>query len=176
MFQSYVRGFEDRDAEAVMRLDTSFRTQRVFQAHGAGETINFTSVPIQSPVEKRFALQLDQDPWERGWVVVANNAVVGFVATELHEWNRRLVIWHFYVDRSCRKRGFGRLLLEHATACGAEAGAVTAWVETSNLNFPGVQAYCRLGFTIVGFDLTLYRGTPSPDEFAVFLSRPIGAE
>jgi ribosomal protein S18 acetylase RimI-like enzyme len=172
----YVRPFEDCDAEAVMRLDASFRTQRVFQVHRTGEIISLSSVPIDNPIEKCFPLQLDQDPWQCGWVAVENKSVVGFIATALHEWNRRLIIWHFYVERSCRKRGFGRLLLEHATDSGVDAGAITAWAETSNLNYPGVQPYRRLGFTIVGFDLTLYRGTPSRDEFAVFLGRPIGAD
>jgi ribosomal protein S18 acetylase RimI-like enzyme len=176
MLGRYVRPFEDRDAEAVMRIDASFSSQRVFQARLRGETISFTSVPVERPIEKRFPLQLDQDPWRRGWVAIQNESVVGFIATALDEWNRRLIIWHFYVDRPCRKHGIGRLLLNHATASGVEAGAITAWVETSNLNYPGVQAYCRLGFTIVGFDLTLYRGTPSRNEFAVFLGRPIAAD
>jgi hypothetical protein len=41
-------------------------------------------------------------------------------------------------------------------ARGTAAGMMTAWVETSNLNYPGVQAHCLLVFSICGFDLTLY--------------------
>jgi ribosomal protein S18 acetylase RimI-like enzyme len=108
-------------------------------------------------------------------VAIQNDLVAGFIATAFQEWNRRLIIWHFYVDRSYRKHGIGRLLLDHAMGSGVETGAITAWVETSNLNYPGVQAYCRLGFTIVGLDLTLYSGTLSRNEFAIFLGRTIGA-
>jgi hypothetical protein len=56
---------------------------------------------------------------------------------------------------------------------GREASAVTAWAETSNVNHPGVEAYRRLGFSLCGCDATLYRGTPSEEEFALYLARPI---
>jgi GNAT superfamily N-acetyltransferase len=174
MTAGLIRPFDmDTDAAAVARLDTSFTTRRIFKVERGDPGVSLDSVPIEAPIEKRFPLGLDDDPWKFGWVVMDGDALAGFIATATEEWNKRLVIWHFYVDRPRRRDGFGRQLIEHAVAHGASAGMMTAWVETSNLNYPGVQAYGRLGFDICGFDLTLYRGTPSHREFALYLARPI---
>jgi len=86
-------------------------------------------------------------------------------------WNRRAVVWHLYVDRTCRRRGIGRRLLGVALEAAAEAGARTAWLETSNVNVPGTRAYERLGFDLCGLHTTLYESTPAEGEVALFLLR-----
>jgi len=68
---------------------------------------------------------------------------------------------------------YSRSELQRAIESGKTIGALSAWVETSNLNHPGILAYQRLGFALCGFDLTLYQGTPSEGEFAIYLARPI---
>jgi ribosomal protein S18 acetylase RimI-like enzyme len=93
------------------------------------------------------------------------------VATRYEAWNRRVVIWHLYVSGEYRRRGVGGRLLETALAAAREAGARTAWLETSNLNVPAVRAYERLGFVLCGLDTTLYDGTPAEGEVALFFSR-----
>lgn len=163
------------DACALSHLDTSFTSDRVFDVTVKNGEVCLRSVPVSPPVHKRFPLQLDQDPWEEGWVAVLSGEIVGFVAVAYNTWNRRLAIWHYYVDGKYRGRGFGRCLMDRAVSRARELGAKTVWVETTNLNFPGVAAYRRLGFDICGFDLTLYHGTDGPPgEFALFLARPIG--
>ena len=64
--------------------------------------------------------------------------------------------------------GIGRSLMEQAIKAAGQRSARTAWVETSNVNVPGIDAYRRLGFSIFGFDLTLYGGTASEGQFAIF--------
>ena len=61
--------------------------------------------------------------------------------------------------------------MEAALAQVRGLGALTAWIETTNLNHPGVLAYQRLDFRICGFDLSLYHGTPNEGEFSLFLAR-----
>ena len=174
MAAGLIRAFNmETDAAAIARLDTSFSTQRIYRVERTDDVLSLRSVPIAAAVEKHFPLDLSADAWQSGWVLVQGEEPVGFIATAAQQWNRRLVIWHFYVDRSWRQRGFGRRLIEQAVAHGAAIGMLTAWVETSNLNFPGVRAYCRLGFEICGFDESLYRSTPVHREFALFLARPI---
>jgi len=53
------------------------------------------------------------------------------------------------------------------------SGALHIWLETSNLNVPGVKAYAQMGFHVSGMDSTLYDGTSSEGEFALFLSRAV---
>jgi ribosomal protein S18 acetylase RimI-like enzyme len=52
-------------------------------------------------------------------------------------------------------------------------GAINLWLETSNLNVPGIRAYRRLGFELCGADATLYLGTPAASEQALFFARPL---
>jgi ribosomal protein S18 acetylase RimI-like enzyme len=63
--------------------------------------------------------------------------------------------------------------MDRALEHGRKLGASTGWLETSNLKGSGVAAYRKMGFSICGFDLTHYRGTPSEGQFAMFLDRPI---
>ncbi|AUX42269.1 uncharacterized protein SOCE26_036990 [Sorangium cellulosum] len=92
----------------------------------------------------------------------------------VEEWNRRMSIWHFYIDLPYRGRGGGRELMRAGIEWGRRAGAKMAWIETTHLNDPGIQAYRRLGFEICGFDASLYRGTPAEGEIAVYMACPIG--
>jgi ribosomal protein S18 acetylase RimI-like enzyme len=82
--------------------------------------------------------------------------ICGFIAAGYHPWNRRLTIWHLYVDNAHRKKGIARLLVIRANDYGVSRGALNLWLETSSLNVPGVQAYRRLGFELCGLDTTLY--------------------
>lgn len=162
------------DLEQLFQLDTSLEADHVFQLQTfAGSELKLAPVKIASAVEKRFPWNSEDDCWTEGWVLEEGGCIRGFIACSREEWNRRFVIRHFYVDRAERRRGFGRRLMECALSSAHDWGARTVWAETSNVNYPGVIAYQRLGFELCGFDTTLYRGTPSEGEFALFLARDV---
>ncbi|MCL2645380.1 MAG: GNAT family N-acetyltransferase [Phycisphaerales bacterium] len=175
-----IRDFDStRDAVAVQQIDASFVSERVFRMRVRQDSLDLELTHVTPSLRKRFQIDLDQDCWEQGYVAVEDDRVRGFIATSFERWHRRLVIRHFYVDLPYRRRGIGRQLMEHAIEADrhwGEGGATTAWIETSNRNWPGVEAYRRLGFELCGCDLTLYRGTPSEDEFAIYMARTIGAQ
>ena len=175
MHAAVVRAVDiERDAGALAAIDTSFTTAHVFKANVHDGIPCLAPVEVTPPIRKRFPLRLDNDPRQECWVIAdGRGAIVGFSAVAHEPWNRRLVFWHYYVDLACRRRGFGRLLMDRAIARGRDVGAMTVWAETSNVNYPGILAYRRMGFEICGFDLTHYLGTPAEGEFAVFLSRAI---
>ena len=160
-----------RDQEALRQLDISFKSDQIFHVNARADALTLSAVTTAVPVAKQFPLVLNAAPWTDGWVIEERGRLLGFIGCGHSEWNRRLVIWHFYVDNAERRWGFGRLLMECALTRGREWAAKTAWVETSNLNYPGIVAYQHLGFEICGFDITLYRGTADEGEFAVFLAR-----
>jgi hypothetical protein len=64
--------------------------------------------------------------------------------------------------------------VEGVATLGQALGARHLWLETSNLNHPGVAAYRALGFSLTGMDMTLYDGTPAQGEVALFFSRVVG--
>jgi ribosomal protein S18 acetylase RimI-like enzyme len=75
-----------------------------------------------------------------------------------------------YIDPPARRQGLGRALLAAVEAHGRAVGASHVWLETSNVNVPGVAAYERLGYALCGAD-TLYYGEYMPDETAIYLAK-----
>lgn len=164
------------DAQPITCIDTSFTTDMVYTAYQDGDQVGLRVTPAHPPVTKRFPMSdLDNPdrPWEFATVASVDDRICGFLAAGYQEWNRRLTIWHLYVDVPQRRRGIARLLLEGAQCYGIAKGALNMWLETSSLNVCGVQAYRRLGFELCGLDTTLYHGTPASGETALFFARPI---
>jgi hypothetical protein len=56
---------------------------------------------------------------------------------------------------------------------GRELGARSAWLETTSVNLPGIEAYGRLGYRLCGADVTVYDTLPYADEAAIYLSKPL---
>jgi len=109
------------------------------------------------------------------WVAEMNGRPLGFIGTAMQDKHKRCLIWHFYVDKAHRRQGIGRRLMDQAAAHACKSGAELLWVETQNVNAPAIAAYRALGFTVCGFDLTLYHATPESDEAAIFLARSLGS-
>jgi ribosomal protein S18 acetylase RimI-like enzyme len=160
-----------QDGVALQNLDTSFTSDVIYEVAASIDGFRLTPAVASPPIRKTFPIDDVDDPrWDSGFVV-DDGQIRAFIATAFQEWNRRLVVWHFYVSPTHRRKGLGRRLLERALVYGREQGASVAWLETSNLNYPGVQAYLRLGFQPCGLDLTLYEGTGAEGEIALFLAR-----
>ena len=85
-------------------------------------------------------------------VAELGGGLVGAVAVERSEWNRRLVVDPLYVAAGARGRGVGRALLASAIEFARARRARCLWVETQNINYAAVQFYQRCGFTFVGLD------------------------
>lgn len=163
-----------QDAAAITAIDTAVQSTNVLAASAGPQGIVLRSVP--QTVTKRFPLDdLDdpERPWDTAWAAVDGGRVIGFAAAGFQAWNRRLVLWHFYVDAGRRGQGVGRRLMDAVLDHAQTVGARHVWLETSNQNPPGVAAYQALGFSLTGLDLTLYDATPSEGEFALFFSRPV---
>jgi ribosomal protein S18 acetylase RimI-like enzyme len=164
------------DAEQIERIDTSFTTDTVYIAHHHGDEMVLRLSTLVAPVTKRFPLhdlnKLDT-PWEFATVAIVEDRICGFLAAGYQVWNRRLTIWHLYVDCLHRRHGIARRLIDRAQVYGITKGALNMWLETGSLHTPGVQVYRRLGFELCGLDTTLYQGTPTSDETGLFLARPI---
>lgn len=164
-----------QDLESLNRLDTTFSSDQVYTIETDNGLPRLACARVNPPVTKVLPLDFSEDLTD-AFVATSEGVIRGLIATNFETWNRRLVVTHFYVDRPYRRLGIGRKLLNHALNPPNCAGAVTVWIETSNLNYPAVEAYRRLGFSICGFDETHYRGTPSDREFALFLARPLNQQ
>jgi ribosomal protein S18 acetylase RimI-like enzyme len=167
------------DAEQITRIDNSFTTDRIYTVYHHGDQLGLMLTTLPTPVTKRFPfndLDKQDKPWEFAVVAIVADRICGFLAVGYQAWNRRLTIWHLYVDGSHRRRGIARLLVERAQGYALTKSAVHMWLETSSVNAPGAQVYRRLGFELCGFDTTLYDGTPASGETALFFACPIRRE
>lgn len=169
-----------RDADLVTRIDTSFETDSIIEVERSLHGFDLVERRLKTPVTKTFPLDVDDlaetaHEWERMWLALDQGEPVGVVSTEQQRWNRRVVVWHLYVDARYRRQGIARHLLDAATESARDRGSLTAWLETSNLNVPGIRAYESLGFELCGFDTSLYEGTEADGEIAIFLRCPLDA-
>lgn len=166
---------------AAEALDNSFTTDSVIEVTSTDDGFRLREVAVDPPLRKVFPDEEDDSDTEDDGapatrVVVAldgDGALCGAITTEFSAWNSRLVIADVRVAPGHRGRGVGRGLMDHALAHGRELGAHIAWLEVSNVNAPAVRAYRRMGFTLCGVDVTLYTGTASEGEQALFMSRPL---
>ena len=165
------------DAAAILRLDTGFTTDAIYTAYRDGDQMGVRMTTLETPITKRFPLddlEGQDKPWEFAVVALEDERICGFVAAGYQAWNRRLTLWHLYIDGPQRGRGMARLLVDRAEEYGSTRGALSMWLEASSLNVPGVRVYRRLGFELCGMDRTLYQGTPAAGETALFFARAIG--
>lgn len=165
------------DAEAIRALDDSFTTGTVFQVTVTGEGFALREIPVEPPLAKVFPEDNpdgDEDDADSRTFVAhdATGDLAGFAAVSYSGWNRRLTIEDIAVAPPHRGRGVGRALMGLAKEFARERGAGHLWLEVTNINAPAIHAYRRMGFAFCGLDTTLYEGTPSKGEQALYMSMP----
>ncbi|OEJ93924.1 GNAT family N-acetyltransferase [Streptomyces thermolilacinus] len=173
------------DDAAIDAIDGSFTTRTVFEVEAREDGFALREVTVDPPLTKVFP---DDDPGSDGgrdgddedggdgrrvFVAVGpDREIAGYVAAAHVPWNRRLVVEDIEVAPAHRGRGVGRGLMGCAVAFARERGAGHLWLEVSNINAPAVRAYRRMGFALCGLDTTLYEGTASEGERALYMAMP----
>lgn len=166
------------DGEVLPGLDGSFTTDSVFEVTMTDEGFRLCQTLVDPPIHKAFPDDDDSEDDDTGSpelrrTVVAfdGNELCGFVKTSFAPWNKRLTICDIEVAPAWRGRGIGRALMNHALDFARERGAGHMWLEVSNINAPAIRAYLRMGFVFCGLDISLYDGTESAGEHALFMVR-----
>ena len=160
------------DRRGVEAIDTTFETSSVFDVVTTPRSIELVERPLERPLAKRYSIGevfAGWARWETGWVA-EDDDIHGFATVEYEPWHGRLILWFLYIAPAWRRRGVGRALLEHVEAHGRQVGASHVWLETSNVNVPGIAAYGRLGYELCGAD-RLYYGAYMPGESAIYLAK-----
>lgn len=167
----------DRNADrrGVQAVDTAFETSTIFELVTRGRAIELEERALDQPLTKRYSIGEVFAPWaswDRGWVAVDGGTICGFATCGYEAWHRRVILWFLYISPAWRRRGVGRLLLAEVEAHGRTLGASHVWLETSNVNVPGVKAYERLGYALCGAD-RYYYDQYMPGETAIYLAKPL---
>ncbi|MGW1289647.1 GNAT family N-acetyltransferase [Streptomyces sp. NPDC001118] len=165
------------DFAAMAEIDGSFTTDSVFEVTAADGVFAIRETALDVPLHKTFPDEPDDEDGDaeptRTVVAVAGDELCGFLQASFAPWNARVTIRDVEVAPQWRGRGIGSALMRHAFDFARECGAVHVWLEVSNINAPAVRAYLRMGFAFCGLDTTLYDGTESAGERALFMSRRV---
>jgi len=167
-----------QDEAALSALDTSFVTDSVYRL--AQDALAFCLVEevIAPPLCKQYPFDPSdaeaRAEWDHAVIAEDMGRLVGFAAAQYVVWNRRAVIWHLYVAPDYRGRGVGTQLLDSLDGFARGVGARCLWLETQNVNVPAIGFYLSRGFTLCGFDASLYDPDgPAHGETALFMTRPV---
>jgi ribosomal protein S18 acetylase RimI-like enzyme len=161
------------DLPAIRAIDTAFDATEKLTVERVEGGFRLVPAAVDPPVSKSFMIEESDQSWDLGLLAAIGERLVGFAALEYHSWNKRLVVSHFYVDRTFRRRGVGSILMKAVAERGEQMGADHLWIETSNFNVPAIAAYRYWGFELCGLDVSLYAGTSARGEVAIFLSRAL---
>jgi ribosomal protein S18 acetylase RimI-like enzyme len=162
-----------RDRKGVEAIDTAFDTTTVYDVVTTARAIELRERTLDAPMTKRYSIGevfAQWARWDHGWVATVDGDIRGFATVEHEAWHQRLTLWFLYIAPAYRRRGVGRALLAQVEAHGRDVGATHVWLETSNVNVPGVAAYERLGYGLCGAD-RLYYGRYMPGETAIYLAK-----
>ncbi|WP_406637938.1 GNAT family N-acetyltransferase [Amycolatopsis sp. WGS_07] len=164
----------EREKSAVIKGE--FISDTVFEVAGSESGFTLRPSKLDPPVHKVFPVDEPGEDAEtaegkRRFVALDGELVCGYVDTDYEPWNRRLTIADIEVASPYRGRGIGRALMNHAVDWARKRGAGHVWLEVTNINAPAVRAYQRMGFALCGMDTSLYHGTESEGETALFMSR-----
>jgi ribosomal protein S18 acetylase RimI-like enzyme len=170
-----------RDRAAVRALDRSYTTSTVYDVSRDAHSITLVERELPTPLTRTppidDELDDDQPSWDVAWVAIptspGSSGLLGFAASSYQRWNRRMAVQHLYVDAAARRLGIASALIGHVGADASAHGAIHVWLETSNLNYPAIAAYRRMGFVLCGLDLCMFDGTESSGEVAVYMSRSL---
>jgi ribosomal protein S18 acetylase RimI-like enzyme len=161
------------DAAAVDALDRSFTTTTAYEIRRRpGADRIAMSVDLVEPVTIPARTKLyDMNPRDGGLVARRAGVTVGYARVEYVAWNRRAEIGDFAA--ASRRTGVGAALMAAVVRRAHLTPARCLWLETQNINGPAVAFYLRQGFTLCGFDETLYDPAVHPGETALFFSHPL---
>lgn len=168
-----IRDYTPADRAGVLAIDTAFSTPTIFDLVVEPRRLELRERTLATPHVKTYPIEDAFAPWaswKTAWVA-DDDGIVGFAAVEYEAWHTRLVLWHLYVDPSRRRTGIARQLLARVEDHARDRGATHVWLETSNVNVPGIAAYERLGYALCGVDELYYQSLGYAHEQAIYLAK-----
>lgn len=151
-----------KDETTTLRLQYKYLTSDYYDlsVNREKETwkITMTLKPFEKALEKIseskvFELHIEEP---RVFAAVLGEEQIGWVELGYEKWNNRMRVWEFLVKEEFRRRGVGKLLMNHAVIIAKEKGARMLVLETQSCNVPTISFYLNFGFELVGFDSAAY--------------------
>lgn len=99
--------------------------------------------------------------------VFENGELMGWIISEHRSWNNSFYIENILISETFRRNGAGVQLIKSAVREARNLNCRIIELETQNTNYPAIQFYRRMGFSITGLNTRLY---DNPEETAVFMT------
>lgn len=136
--------------------DRTVLVERELKLHLAGGNLSYEVIAVE-PYEKVYPPWQKMSPESVSLVVKVGDRV----AAELdlsNGWNGYAHIENLIVAQEFRRQGLARALVERAAAWAESKNLTGVMLETQSNNVPACQLYESCGFSLEGFDSSLYRG------------------
>jgi len=136
--------------------DRTFTVEHELKLHLVNGVLSYEAIAV-APYEKTYP------SWQR--LSAEGVSFVGYVgdrvAAEIslsNGWNGYAHIENLIVAQQFRRQGLARALVERAIAWAESRHLAGVMLETQSNNVPACQLYESCGFSLQGFDSSLYRG------------------
>jgi ribosomal protein S18 acetylase RimI-like enzyme len=129
------------------------------QASKSGWNVSLSLAPFEAPVTKGFDSNLFEPHWldASAFGIEDNGKIVAFLEVDREKWSNRLRITNLLVeDRSNRRKGYGRLLIDKAKELARNEGFRAIILETQTCNDGAIGFYLSQGFVYCGMDISCY--------------------
>jgi GNAT superfamily N-acetyltransferase len=165
------------DRDAILALDISFTTERVYRVVVADRSFTLQDKLVSPPLHKTYDLTRDIEafPALDDVIIAEHDGQVVGVAALIHDTaDDRAIVRHLYVDRKHRGQGIGRTLMDAVLTRAKQWQARCLWLETQDVNYSAIHFYQHFGFQWCGLDRSLDEHDGSTtDETAVFFMRSL---
>ena len=141
------------DREALLALDTSFTTERVYRVVATAVAFAIHDTAITPPLHKVYDLTAEVDRFPKlDHVLIAeiDGHLAGVAALSYEASTRRAMLWHLYVGPAYRGQGIGQRLAERAIAQAKGIGLERIELDAYASNEPAIRLYEKLGFVVEG--------------------------
>lgn len=186
-----VRAVQVADAPALLELDYSFETDRIYtlrvqnrlaQARN-GETAAFSfellETPVDPPLYKNYRerertieeIEAVLQQAQGGYVALMEGKVAGAILLRVEEWCSVARIEDVLVGHQFRRYGVGTLLLHCACDWARKHNCWAITLETQNVNYPAIQFYLRSGLEIWSIGHHFYPPGPNSHEVAIIMGK-----
>ena len=164
------------DRAGVLALETVFETPTIYDVVVGARRIELVENRLETPLVQLHPIGdafASWAPWDTAWVAEVDGAVNGFAAVEYEAWHSRRSSGTSTTLLVHRGHGIARQLMARVEEHGRARGATHVWLETSNVNVPGIAAYERLGYAMCGSDVLFYQDLPYADERALYFAKKL---
>jgi ribosomal protein S18 acetylase RimI-like enzyme len=120
--------------------------------------IELTRKALEDTLDKSYPGRLFEDHIEepRVFTAMLDCRQIGLIELGYDKWNNRMRVWELLVEEEFRRRGIGRLLMNHAVKIAKEKGARMLVLETQTNNTVAIDFYLNFGFELIGLDIAAY--------------------